>query len=134
MQTTSLEAIQLQPWIVFTLTLHSFQSHLSKAGFWPLPGQKAQINAAQKMRVAVFTTSPGPDRMCNAHEEQPNSNSLWLFKNELQILFLLSANECHFFFEQLLNREDINIKLFGLKYLINRSVSYFFWPTGTVKK
>lgn len=55
-------------------------------------------------------------------------------KNELQILFLLSANEYHFFFEKLLNREDINIKLLGLKYLINRTVSYFFWPMGTVKK
>lgn len=117
MQTTSLEAIQLQPWIVFTMTLHSL-SHLSKAGFWPLPGEKAQINAAQKMRVAVFTTSPRSDRMCNAHEEQPNSNSLWLFKNELQILFLLSANEYHFFFfEQLLNREDINIKFFWTEIL-----------------
>ena len=123
------------PWIVFTMILQSFQSHLSKAGFWPLPGQKAQINVAQKMRVAVFTMSPRFDRMCNAHEEQPKSNSLWLLKNELQILFLLSANEYHFFFfEKLLNREDINIKLFGLKYLINRTVSYFFWPMGTVKK
>ena len=101
MQTTSLEGIQLQPWIVFIMTLHSFQSHLSKAGFWPLPGPKAQINVAEKMREAVFTTSPRFDRMCNAHEEQPNSNSLWLFNNELQILFLLSANEnLFFFFEQ----------------------------------
>ena len=39
-----------------------------------------------------------------------------------------------FSFEKLLNHEDINIKLFGLKYLINRTVSYFFWPMGTVKK
>ena len=65
---------------------------------------------------------------------QPNSNCGYLrMKTKCYVSFQL-MRVIVFFFEELLNCKDISIKLFGPNYLINRTVSYFFWPIGTVKK